>query len=80
MPFFGPSDGLSSFPAIVVATRAVPWRRCRQGFVFQAVDAEIIKIAEKQNCFLATPIGVNAAGVPYVPFYGASDGLSPAGR
>ena len=43
-PFFGPSDGLSSFRAIVVvAIRFTPRRRGRQGFDFQAMTSTEIK-------------------------------------
>ncbi len=44
MPFFGPSDGLSSFWGIVVvAIRFAPCRRGRQGFDFQATTLLEIK-------------------------------------
>ena len=42
-PFFGPSDGLSSFWAIVVGIRFAPCRRGRQGFDFQATTLLEIK-------------------------------------
>ena len=41
--FFGPSDGLSSFQAIVVAIRFTLRRRGRQGFDFQAMTSTEIK-------------------------------------
>ena len=42
-PFFGPSDGLSSFWAIVVGIRLKPCHRGRQGFDFQTTMADGIK-------------------------------------
>ena len=39
-PFFGPSDGLSSFQAMVVAIRFTPRRHHRQGFDSRAVAAD----------------------------------------
>ena len=42
-PFFGPSDGLSSFRGEDVAIRFAPRRKGRQGFDFQAMTSTEIK-------------------------------------
>ena len=42
-PFFGPSDGLSSFWGMVVAIRFAPCRKGCQGFDFQAMTSTEIK-------------------------------------
>ena len=57
-PFFGPSDGLSSFQAIVVAIRFTPCHRGRQGFDFQAVPFSEIKKPPETKLFSGGFVGL----------------------